>query len=143
VSLRFQWLVGCAILLGSARSTLAADAVRLVSLEGRVEPASRLPAVFGNHEERLNYELVWLDTTHGYTISHIPLRFDIDPSIQARVKSLKGFPRESNAVSQPELDPFPVQMATTDAGICLYHPSAGIWFIPYPDIDTYLNSVQK
>ncbi len=57
MSLRFQWLVCCALVLAPAHSVLAADTVRLVSLEGRVEPASRLPAVFGNHEERLDLEV--------------------------------------------------------------------------------------
>jgi hypothetical protein len=57
MSLLFPWLVCCALLLGPARSALAAEAVRLVSLEGRVEPVSRLPAVFGDHEESLNLEV--------------------------------------------------------------------------------------
>jgi hypothetical protein len=57
MSLCLQWLACALLLLGQARTTLAADAVRLVSLEGRVEPTSRLPAVFGNHEERLNIEV--------------------------------------------------------------------------------------
>lgn len=57
MSLRFQWLVCCACLLVSACSGFAADRVHLVSLEGRVEPASHLPAVFGNHEEKLNLEV--------------------------------------------------------------------------------------
>lgn len=57
MSLCLQWLACALLLLGQARTALAADAVRLVSLEGRVEPASRLPAVFGKHEERLNIEV--------------------------------------------------------------------------------------
>lgn len=57
MSLWIQGLACAFLLLAQTRSTLAADTVRLVSLEGRVEPASRLPAVFGNHEERLNLQV--------------------------------------------------------------------------------------
>jgi hypothetical protein len=57
MSLCLQWLACALLLLGQARTALATDAVRFVSLEGHVESASRLPAVFGNHEERLNIDV--------------------------------------------------------------------------------------
>jgi len=57
VSLRLPWLVCTLLLLGQVGAVWAADAVRLVSLEGRLEAASRLPAVFANHEEKLNLEV--------------------------------------------------------------------------------------
>jgi hypothetical protein len=57
MSLRLPPLVCCALLLGPAQITLGADAVRLVSMEGRVQPAAPLPAVFGNCEESLDLEM--------------------------------------------------------------------------------------
>jgi len=57
MSARMQWL-GCGLLLlAQAGSTMAADSIRLVGLEGRVESTSRLPAVFSHRDERLNLEI--------------------------------------------------------------------------------------
>ena len=71
MSLRIQWLTCALLLLGPARVMLAADAVRLVGLEGRVEPASRLPAVFGNHEQGITLEI------NGVTAQTASLRADL------------------------------------------------------------------
>jgi len=71
MSLRISWLLCCALLLGPARATLAADAIHFVGLEGRVEPSSRLPAVFGNREQGLNLEM------DGVTAQAASLRADL------------------------------------------------------------------
>jgi len=71
MSLRIQWLTCALLLLGPARVMLAADAVRVVGLEGRVEPASRLPAVFGNREQGINLEM------DGVTAQAASLRADL------------------------------------------------------------------
>jgi hypothetical protein len=71
MSLHFKWLACALLLLGPARATLAADAVRFVGLEGHVEPASRLPAVFGNREQGINLEI------DGVTAQTASLRADL------------------------------------------------------------------
>ena len=71
MSVRLYGLVCCALLLGPAQFTQAAESVRLVSLEGRIEPASRLPAVFGNHEQGINLELA------GVVAQTVSLRADL------------------------------------------------------------------
>jgi hypothetical protein len=86
-----------------------------------------------------HYELFWLDH-HGETATRIPLQFKVEPAVQDRFLTLTGLPKESGVVQKPELDPFPVQLVPTNVGICLYHPSAGVWFIPYSDIEAYLKS---
>lgn len=89
-----------------------------------------------------HHELVWLDRTHA-TAVHIPLQFNMDSSTQTLFKNLKGWPPESASNLDPDLDHFGVRMVTTDAGICLWTPSSGVWFIPYADIEAYLKSAEK
>jgi hypothetical protein len=57
MNLPLPWLGCCALLLGLPHSVSAADPIRLVSVEGRVEPAPRMPAVFGNREVTLDLEI--------------------------------------------------------------------------------------
>jgi hypothetical protein len=53
----FPWLVGIILLFWPAHSSLAADEVRLVGLEGRAQPSITNLAVFGGREQELNLEL--------------------------------------------------------------------------------------
>ncbi len=57
MSLRLLCMVCGAFLLFPTDSILAAASVELVGLAGRIPPATRLPAVFGNREEGIDIEI--------------------------------------------------------------------------------------
>ncbi len=84
-----------------------------------------------------HYELTWFDPSREAALS-IPLHFEMAPSTQTALKALPV--QNTKIVVNPEEDGFPLQMVTTDAGICLWHPSSGVWFIPFAEIEAYVKS---
>ena len=90
-----------------------------------------------------HFELLWYDPHQKAPIS-IPLKFEMDPAFQSKVRTLPGmlnnYSTRDSAI-HPELDIFPLQAVYTDSGICLWHPSNGVWFIPYTEIELYLKNL--
>ena len=73
MNLRLSWLICGAFLLLPIPSAFAAASVKLMGLEGRIAPADRLPAVFGNREQGIGIEI------DGVTSPSASLRADLFP----------------------------------------------------------------
>ncbi|MDD5261504.1 MAG: hypothetical protein PHD76_06600 [Methylacidiphilales bacterium] len=65
------WLVCGTLLLWATVSVFSAESVQLIGLESHIQPASQLPAVFGNREERINIEI------SGVAVKSASLRADL------------------------------------------------------------------
>jgi hypothetical protein len=94
-------------------------------------------------KEGMPYTLAWFDKQHGRKGHIIPLKFLLDEKTYASLPPLyhKGTePKFSlEDLESPGKDCNPSVVAVNE-GICLCSDDLGIWFIPYSDIESYLNT---
>lgn len=92
---------------------------------------------------RKSYEMLCYDKDHGRTPRHIPLQFVLDPGTRAALvpiyKGKNGDSSSMDSIEQPRVQSNAHIIAAKD-GICLTGGNAGVWFIPYSDMDTYLKT---
>ena len=88
------------------------------------------------------YKLLWFDSAHNGNPVTIPLQFKMDESMEAYLKKAGAPLSKSGDAAQGTLDTGLDQLVSTDAGICLMG-TAGVWFIPFDDIDAYLKSLSN
>jgi hypothetical protein len=89
----------------------------------------------------MHYELLWFVAGDAEPVP-IPLQFKMDSVAQLLMKNMKGQPVNTVSAIDPALEPFPLDMVASDAGICLFTPVSGLWFIPYADIDGYIQKIK-
>jgi hypothetical protein len=90
-----------------------------------------------------SYSLLWYDKDHGRTPCVIPLQFHLDEKTYAALPSMdqgKDGERLSRDSFEHPGTICNLSLAAVKDGICLNSDDLGIWFIPYSDIETYLNT---
>ena len=89
---------------------------------------------------RKSYELLCYDKGHGRTPRHIPLQFVLDSETRAALVPIFedkiGDSSSKASLEQPRVS----HLIAAKDGICLTGGNAGVWFIPYSDMDAYLKT---
>jgi hypothetical protein len=95
------------------------------------------------------YDLLVYSKGAGRSPRHIPLNFHMDDVTRAALAPIysdKNQPAPEwtlDKVENPGSPFFSLNLLTTNEGLCLVSYVGGFWFLPYADIDSYLNSIPK
>ena len=90
------------------------------------------------------YELLVYSKKTGRTPRHILLQFHLDPSTKTCLAPLfnghDGPNWTVDPIDHPGTALFTLDLLPTEQGLCFHMYAAGVWFLPYQDIDSYLKS---
>jgi hypothetical protein len=93
--------------------------------------------------DKWSYTLDWFDQEHGRRGHIIPLKFVLDEKDYASLPPLYHIGKEAKFsfadLESPGKDCNP-SIAAVKEGICLCSDDLGIWFIPFSDIESYMDT---